>query len=135
MDKFCIKRICTFLVFLNYTFKIKIKITLFNLHILHIWNGLVNGFLKFIFYQFLGIFFANIFTIKLDFANKNQNFAFFLQILKVEHKSFQMIYNLSYLNIKHGIKRGWPPPQNVSWFSSTMAGLGLTRLFVKTERV
>jgi len=26
-----------------------------------------------------------------------------LQILKVEHKSFPMMYHLSYLDIKHGI--------------------------------
>ena len=38
---------------------------------------------------------------------------FFLQILKVVHKSFPMMYQLSYLDIKHGIQRGganWPPP-------------------------
>jgi len=38
----------------------------------------------------------------------------FLQILKVEHKSFSMMYHLSYLDIKHGFRGGGvnltPPP-------------------------
>ena len=47
--------------------------------------------------------------VQLDFAKKNSIFAnlqIILQILKVEHKSFPMMYYLSYLDIKHGIKRG-----------------------------
>ena len=64
-------------------------------------------FQKCIIFHFLDKFiFANIFTIKLDFAIKNSIFAnllIFLQILKVEHKSFLMMYHLSYLDIKHGI--------------------------------
>ena len=43
---------------------------------------------------------------------------FFLQILKVEFKSFRMMYHLSFLDIKHGI-------YSVFWFSSTPAGIGL----------
>ena len=52
----------------------------------------------------------------------------FLPILKVEHKSFHMMYLLSYLDIKHawdldgGVKLTIP---SVSWFSSTPAGIGL----------
>ena len=42
---------------------------------------------------------------------------FFLQILKVEHKTFPMMYHLLYLDIKNGV---------VSWFSSTPAGIMLT---------
>ena len=53
-------------------------------------------------------------------------------ILKVEHKSFLMMYHLSYLDIKHGIQRGGVnlTPPSVSWFSSTPAGIGLKRFFV-----
>ena len=68
---------------------------------------MVKGFSKMYNLSFFGqIFFANIFTVKLDFAIKNAIFAnlqFFLQILKVEHKSFLMMHHLSYLDIKHGI--------------------------------
>jgi len=68
---------------------------------------MVKGFSKMYNFSFFGqIFFANIFTIKLDFAIKNSIFAnlqICLQILKVEHKSFLMMYHLSYLDIKHGI--------------------------------
>ena len=55
-----------------------------------------RAFQKCIICHFLDkFFFANIFTIKLDFAIKNSIFAnlqIFLQILKVEHKSFPMMY-------------------------------------------
>ena len=52
------------------------------------------------------------------FCDKKFNFfkfAIFLQILKVQHKSFPMMYHLSYLDIKHRIQRGGgvkltPPP-------------------------
>ena len=58
-------------------------------------------------FSFLGqIFFANIFTVQMDSAIKNLIFAnlqIFLQIHKVEHKSFRMMYHLSYLDIKNGI--------------------------------
>ena len=77
-----------------------------------------RAFQKCIICHFLDkFFFANIYTIKLDFAIKNSifpNLQIFLQILKEEHKSFLMMYHLSY----------WPPP-SVSWFSSTPAGIGL----------
>ena len=61
------------------------------------------------------------FTILLDFAKKIQflQICNFLQILKVEHKSFPMMYLLSYLNIKHGIQRGGvnlTPPQRILVF-------------------
>ena len=42
-----------------------------------------------------------------------------MQILKVEHKSFLMMYHLSYLDIKHGILRGGgqiDPPQHILVF-------------------
>ena len=68
---------------------------------------MVKGFSKMYNFSFFRQFvFANIFTIKVDFAIKNSifsNLQFFLQILKVEHKSFLMMDHLSYLDIKHGI--------------------------------
>ena len=61
---------------------------------------MVKGFSKMYNLSFFGhIFFANIFTIKLDFAQKNSIFAN-LQIFKLT-------------------------PPSVSWFSSTPAGIGL----------
>ena len=91
-----------------------------------------RAFQKCIICHFLDkFFFANIFTIKLDFGIKNSIFAnlqIFLQILKVEHKSFLMMYHLSYLDIKHGFREGGqidPPFPSISWFSSTPAGIGL----------
>ena len=68
---------------------------------------MVKGFSKMYNLLFFGKFlFANIFTIKLDFAKKSSIFAnlqIFLQIIKVEHKSFPVMYHLSYLDIKQGI--------------------------------
>ena len=89
-----------------------LKIRLFEIlqNFLHIWNGIFKGFSKMYYFSFFGqFFFANIFTVLLDFAIKNSIFAnllFFLQILKVEHKSCLMMYHLSYLDIKHGIRGG-----------------------------
>ena len=86
---------------------------------------MVKGFSKMYNLSFFGqFFFANIFTKKLDFAIKNSifvNLQIFLQILKVEHKSFLMMYHLSCLDIKHGIKRGGgqidpSPPQRILVF-------------------
>ena len=58
-----------------------------------------------------------------SFAKKNSIFAnlqIFLQILKEEHKSFPMMYHLSYLDIKHGDLEGGgqidPPPQHILVF-------------------
>ena len=76
-----------------------------------------RAFQKCIIFHFLDKFvFANILTIYLDFAINSifANLQIFLQILKVEHKSFPMMYHLSYLDIKH-------------WFSSTPAGIGLSK--------
>ena len=97
------KEICTFLVFLNYTsgyLKFCKKFCIFEMA----WS---RAFQKCIIFHFLEKkIFANIFTIKLDFAKKSSIFAnlkIFLQILKVKHKSFPMMYHFSYLDIKHGI--------------------------------
>ena len=52
-------------------------------------------------------FFANIYF-KLDFAKERlifANFQIFLLTLKVEHKSFSMMYNFSYLDIKQWYPR------------------------------
>ena len=67
------------------------------------------------------------------FAKKKNFFAncqFFLQILKEEHKSFPILYHLSYLDIKALDLEGRQidPPSSVSWFSSTPAGIGLMYL-------
>ena len=56
-----------------------------------------RAFQKFIIYQFLALFFANIFTIKLELAKK----IIFLQILKEEHKSFPMINDVSFVIFGH----------------------------------
>ena len=78
-----------------------------------------RAFQKCIIFHFLdNYFFCTHFYYITGFCDKKFNvckFANFLQILKVEHKSFLMMYHLSYLDIKHGI----------SWFSSTPAGIGL----------
>ena len=67
------------------------------------------AFQKLIFYHFLDKFFLRTFLLNNWILQKNFNFckfAIFLQILKVEHKSFPMMYHLSYLDIKHRIQRG-----------------------------
>ena len=85
-----------------------LKIRLFKIvqNFLHIWNGIVKGFSKMYNFSFLEKKFCKHFY-KTGFCDKKFNFckfANFLQILKVEHKSFPMImYHLSYLDIKHGI--------------------------------
>ena len=63
-----------------------------------------RAFQKCIIYHFLDNF--KHFYYITRFCNKKFDFckfAILLQILKVEHKSFPMMYNLSYLDIKHGI--------------------------------
>ena len=86
-----------------------LKIRLFKIwqNFLHISNGMVKGFSKMYNLSFFGqIFFCKHFYYKTGFCDKKINFrkfANFLQILKVEHKSFLMMYHLSYLDIKHGI--------------------------------
>jgi len=92
------KEICTFLVFLDFAkFFAYLK-----------WHG--QGLFKNVyFFIFWTNFFGKQFYYKTGFCNKKFNFckfAIFLQILKVEHNSFPMMYHLSYLDIKHGIKRG-----------------------------
>ena len=114
------KEICTFLVFFKYTsgyLKFCKTFCIFEMA----WS---RAFQKWIIFHFLDkFFFANIFTIKLDFALKNSIFAnlqVVLQILKVEHKSFLMMYHLSYLDIKHGYLEGGgqidPNPQHILVF-------------------
>ena len=63
--------------------------------------------------QYLQDIFFKHFTSKQDFAKKN----FIQQILKVEHKSFPMMYHLSNLYIKHGIQRGTRTPQRILVFN------------------
>jgi len=43
------------------------------------------------------------------------------------HESFHIMYQLSYLDIKHEEFRGGncPPPSSVCWFSCNPAGIGL----------
>ena len=86
-----------------------LKIRLFKIlqNFLHTWNGMVKGFSKMYNFLFFGqIFFCKQFYNTAIFCDKKFTFckfAHFLQILKVEHKSFLMMYHLSYLDIKHGI--------------------------------
>ena len=81
---------------------------------------MVKGFPKMYNFSFLGKkFFCKHFHYITGFCDKKFKFANFLQILKVEHKSFPMMYHLSYLDIKHGIKRGGgqiDPPQHILVF-------------------
>ena len=76
-----------------------------------------RAFQKCIIYHFLDSLFCKHFYSITRFCKKNkflQICIFFLQILKVVHKSFPMMYQLSYLDIKHGIQRGGgklTPPQ------------------------
>ena len=75
-----------------------------------------RAFQKCIIYLFLDNFFYYI----TGFCKTNSIFAnlqFFLQILKVEYKSFPMMYHLSFVDIKHGIYPGFQVPP---------AGIGLT---------
>ena len=92
------KELCTFLVFLMLHIRL-FKIVQIFLPI-RIGQGMVNVFSKCIFYHFLDILFANIFTILLDFANKMSIFAnlieILLQILKVEYNIFLMMYHMMY---------------------------------------
>ena len=66
---------------------------------------MVKSFSKMYILSFLDIFLQT-FLLHKWILQKNSifcNFAFF-HILKVEHKSFPMMYHLSYLDIKHGIQ-------------------------------
>ena len=94
---------------------------------LHIRNDMVKGFSKMCTLSFFDILILQTFLLYNWICKKDCKFANFLQILIVKHKSFPMIYHLSYLNIKHGIYSGgsiWTPPPSVSWFWSTPAGIG-----------
>ena len=104
------KEICTFLVFLYYKLGYLIICKFLCIFGMARWRA----FQRCIFYPFLDIFCKHF--IKWIFQ-KISNFAnlHFLQILKVEHKSFPMMYHLAYLDIKHGNSRGGkvkfcPPP-------------------------
>ena len=76
------------------------------------------GFSKMYNFSFFGKFYCIT-----GFCDKNSIFAnlqIFLQILNVNHKSFLMMYHLSYLDIKHGITKGGQidpsPPQLILVF-------------------
>ena len=94
------------------------------------WHG--HGFLKMYILSILNIFVCKLFYYITGFCNKKFNFCkfvFFLQILKVEHKSFLMMYHLSYLDM--GFRGQITPPPSVFWFSSTPAGIGLRINIIK----
>ena len=83
-----------------------LKIRLFKIlqKLLHIWNGMVKGFSKMYNFSFFGqIFFLQTFLRYNWILRWFCKFANFLQILEVEHKSFPMMYHLSYFDIKHGM--------------------------------
>ena len=76
-----------------------------------------RAFQKCIIYHFLNNFFLQTFLLYNWILQKKSIFAnlqIFLQILKVEHKSFPMLHQLSYLDFKHGILT--PPPQRILVF-------------------
>ena len=80
-----------------------------------------RAFQKCIICHFLDkFFFANIFTIKLDFAIKNSIFAN-LKIADSKSRAQELSNDVSFVIFGH---KTW---DLVSWFSSTPAGLGLTR--------
>ena len=65
-----------------------------------------KGFFKNIYFILLWTIFLQKCLLYNWILQNNNNFckfANFLKILKVEHKSFPMMYHLPYLNIKHGI--------------------------------
>ena len=72
-------------------------------------------------------FFLQTFYFKLEFAKERLIFAnlqIFLLTLKVEHKSFPMMYNFSYLDIKQWVLEGKgeidnPPPYRILVFKYT----------------
>ena len=88
----------------NFSFS-KLHVRLFKIlqTFLHIWNGMVKGFLKMYILDhfFTCLLYSWILQKKFLFCK----FPFFLQIIKVEHKNFPMMYHLSNLGIKHGISR------------------------------
>ena len=95
---------------------------------MHIWNGIVKGLPIMYFYHSFEDFLSKYFYYQIRYC-KNINFCkfvnLFFQILKLEHKSFPMMYHLSHLDIKHGILRGGGQidPTSVSW--CIPAGIGL----------
>ena len=92
-----------------FSFFFYLHIRLFKIlqNFLHIWNGMVKGFPKMYNLSFFGHFFLQTFYYITGFCKKKFKFLqickFFSQILKVAHKSFPMMYHLSYLDFKHGI--------------------------------
>ena len=103
---FCKQHVKVNLHFISFS---SLKIRLFKIlqKFLHIWNGMVKGFSKMYNFSFFGqILFCKHFYYITGFCDKKSIFANLqkcLQILIVEHKSFPMMYHLSYLDIKHGI--------------------------------
>ena len=92
---------------------------------------MVKGFSKIYNLSFFGqIFFANIFTIKLDFAIKNSIFAnlqFFFADSKSRAQELSndvsfVIFEHKTLDLEGGGNKLTPP--SISWFSSTPAGIG-----------
>ena len=85
---------------------------------------MVKGFSKMYNLSFFGqIIFRKHFYNITGFCDKKFNFCkfsiFFLQILKVKHKSFPVMYHLSYLDIKHGFRgrvKLTPSPQHILVF-------------------
>ena len=94
------RKFALFLVFLNYTSGY-LKFLIFCIFEMT-WS---TSFQKWIFYHFWPFsFFAHIFSKQLDFRKQIfYTFGIFLQMLKVERKSFSLMYCLSHLDIKHVI--------------------------------
>ena len=123
-----------------------------NLHIL-VFLNYTSGYLKFcktfcifemawsrafqkciIFYFLDNFFFANIFTLKLDFAKKSSIFANFFSDSK--SRAQELSNDVSFFIFGHqtwdseGVGQIDSPPCSISWFSSTSAGIGYWTLII-----
>ena len=116
-----------------------LKIRLFKIlqKFLHIWNGMVKGFLKMYNLSFFGqIFFCKHFYYKTGFCDKKFNFWKFADS---KSRAQELSNDVSFVIFRHqtwDLEGGsnWPPP-SISWFSSTPAVIGLKTLPVAIKMV
>ena len=119
LQKFCKQPVKGNLLIFSFTW---LKIRLFNVlqNFLHIWNGMVTGFLKMYFLFFRPFYY------KTGFCDKKFNFRKF-EIFFADSKSRaqELSNDVSFVIFGHTTwdLEGGPPP-SISWFSSTPAGIG-----------
>ena len=97
-----------------------LKIRIFKILqiVLHIWNCMVKGFSEMYNFSFFWqIFFCKHFYYITGFCDKKINFCKFAIFFANSKSKFSMMYHLSYLDI--------------SWFSSTPAGIGLRVAYIR----